>query len=147
MHHYIEINASPKVVFDYIAQLDKHGEWQEAILASKKEPVGATRLGTRNTELRKMPGGPRGITSEIVEYIPPEKIMAKTVSNGPIRATITVIVKPIDGGTKSGVTFHAELTGIGIGKLFVGFARKNSQKQIPKDLSALKQRLESLNKN
>lgn len=146
MHHYIEILASPKVVFEYIAELDKHCEWQEAILASKKIPGGATQLGTRNTELRKMPGGPKEITSEIVEYVPPEKIKAKTVSDGPIRATITLTVTPLDGGSKSGLRFSAELTGIGIGKLFVLIARKNSQKQIPKDLLALKQRIENLEK-
>lgn len=32
----VEINRKPDDVFAYIAQLDKHGEWQEAIISSKK---------------------------------------------------------------------------------------------------------------
>lgn len=142
MWNYIEIDCTPSKAFEYIAQLEKHGEWQEAILKSTKAPPGVTRLGTRNTELRQMPSGAREITSEIIEYIPPVKIAAKTVSKGPIQAAITITVKSINGGTKSGVTFEVKLSGTGIGKMFVLFARKNNRKQIPKDLIQLKSRLE-----
>lgn len=139
----IQINRKPKDVFAYIAQLDKHGEWQEAIISSKKVPKGPTRVGTRNTELRKMPGGPREVTSEVIEYDPPKRISAKGVDDGPMHALITINVKPVHNGQHSEVTFELELTGRGIGKLFAIFARRKSKKQVPKDLLSLKQRLES----
>ena len=138
----VEINRKPDDVFAYIAQLDKHGEWQEAIISSKKEPKGPTRVGTRNTELRKMPGGPREVTSEVIEYNPPKRISAKGIDNGPMQALISISVKPVQGGLHSKVTFELELIGRGIGKLFVGFARRKSKKQVPKDLFSLKQKLE-----
>ena len=90
MTHTVEINQKQEVVFDYIAQLEKHGEWQSAILKSNKEPAGTTRLGTRNTENRKMPGGIKDITSEVIEYDPPKRISATTVSKSPIIATIVI---------------------------------------------------------
>lgn len=143
MWNYIEIDCKPSQVFEYIAKLEKHSEWQTAILKSKKVPSGATRLGTQNTELRQMPGGAREVTAEIVEYNPPHKIAAKTVSKGPIQATITILVKPLSGGKKSGVTFESELTGIGLGKALVIFARRSNKKQIPCNLARLKERLEA----
>ncbi len=143
MIHTIEINQKPSIVFDYIAQLEKHGEWQDAIVKSEKVPAGTTRLGTRNTELRKMPGGPREITSEIISYDPPHKIAAKTASESPIHAAITITVNPVKNGKASVVSFQVELTGKGPGKLFVLFARKNSRREVPKDLLRLKERLET----
>lgn len=143
MVHNIEIDQKPEIVFDYIAQLDKHGEWQAAILESRKESAGATRKGTRNTELRKMPGGPREVTSEIIIYDPPKKIAARSVSESPIQATITITVEPLKGGQAATVSFQDDLVGKGIGKLFVIFARKNNRREIPKDLLRLKKRLEA----
>lgn len=142
MKHYIEINCTPDVTFKYIAQLEKHGEWQDAIQKSTKVPAGDTKLGTKNTELRQMPGGAKEVTAEVMVFEPPKKIAAKTISKTPIQADITITVKPIKGGKMSGVTLEAKLTGVGIGKLFVKFARKNNDKQIPKDLARLKQQLE-----
>ena len=78
----IEIDRTPSDVFAYVEQLDRHGEWQPAILSARKEPAGATRLGTRNIELRKVPGGPQEFVSEIFEYDPPRRIAARGVSLG-----------------------------------------------------------------
>jgi hypothetical protein len=39
----IEIDRSPVDVFAYVEQLDRHGEWQPAIVSARKEPAGPTR--------------------------------------------------------------------------------------------------------
>jgi len=137
----IEINCIPAEVFAYVEQLEKHSEWQEAIITAHKEPPGPTKLGTRNTEMRLVPGGPREIVSEIIEYNPPVHIAARGL-NGPIRAGVGIRIEPIDNGRKSRVTLELDLKGRGIGKLFVFFARKSAPLQMSKDLAHLKEILE-----
>ena len=137
----IKISAKPEDVFAYIEQLDRHGEWQEAVLSAHKEPEGPTRIGTRNTEKRQMPGGPREVTSEIYEYDPPQRIATKSVGGGPITATVTISIEPADEGSR--LTFTLDLQGHGVGKVFVIFARKSASGQVPKDLASLKQKIES----
>ena len=81
----IEIDRSAADVFAYVEQLEKHGEWQPAVLSTRKYPPGPTRIGTRNIEMRHVPGGSREIVSEVVEYDPPRHIAARGI-NGPLRA-------------------------------------------------------------
>ena len=59
----IEIARRPEEVFAYIDQLDKHGEWQGAIISTKVETEGPTRVGSRAVDTRKVPGGPRKSSS------------------------------------------------------------------------------------
>ncbi len=138
----VEINRPPREVFAYVDELDRHGEWQDAIISARKVPLGPTRVGTRNIEMRNVPGGPREFTSEVIEHDPPRRIVAQGL-NGPIRPTVTVMVEPLDGGARSQFTLQLELRGIGIGRLFAVFARRAAVKQIPRDQARLKQILES----
>lgn len=137
----VEIDRAPADVFAYVAEVDRHGEWQPEILAARKEPSGPTRVGTLNVETRRVPGGPREIASEIVEYDPPRRISARGV-DGPLRAAITIGVEPLDEG-RSRVSFAFELRAHGIGKLFAPFARRRAYEAIPANLQRLKARLET----
>jgi uncharacterized membrane protein len=137
----IEIDRPPDEVFAYVDDLERHIEWQDAIISARKEPSGPTSIGTRNTELRRIPGGPREIVSEIVEHDPPRRIVARGL-NGPIRATITMTVAAIENGARSKLTFELALKGIGIGRLFAVFAGRSARKQVPRDLKKLKMILE-----
>ena len=136
----IEIARRPEDVFAYIDDLSRHGEWQEAIVSSKVETEGPTRVGTRATDVRRVPGGPRPVTYEIIEHNPPRKASFRGVS-GPVRPVGTMTVEP--AGTGSRVTIQLELVGHGIGKLFAPFAMRQARKQVPKDQARLKERLES----
>ena len=138
----IEINRRPEDVFAYIDQLDRHHEWQSPLVSCKVDTQGPTRVGTRATETRKVPGGPREITYEITEHDPPRKASFRGL-NGPIRAVGTVTVEPLDGGARSRVTLELELEGHGLGKLLVPFARRDAAKHVPEDQARLKERLES----
>ncbi len=84
----------------------------------------------------------RELTSEVFEHEPPHRLSARSVG-GPFRTRITLLVYPLDGGSRSRVTMEFELEGQGLFKLLAGFVRRNSKKVIPEQLALLKQKLES----
>jgi hypothetical protein len=55
----------------------------------------------------------------------------------------TVIVEPLDDGSRSRVRIDFDLRGHGFGKLIAPLARRTARQQIPKDQEQLKARLES----
>jgi uncharacterized protein YndB with AHSA1/START domain len=138
----IEIDRPPEEVFAYLDDVERHGEWQAAIVSSKRDTEGPTKVGTRATDTRKVPGGPRDISYEVTEHDPPRRTSFRGV-NGPVRPVGTVTVEPLDDGKRSRVTIELDLKGHGIGVLFAPFARMDARKQVPKDQAALKAKLES----
>ena len=140
MRFSIDINRPSGEVFAYVAQLDRHGEWQEDVVSARMEPAGTARVGTRNIEVRRVPGGPREIISEVTECDPPRRIAARGLG-GPIRAQVALNVEPL-GDARARVTMEVELLGYGIGRIFVIFARRHAKQQVPRDLAQLKGLLE-----
>ncbi len=137
----IEISRPPDEVFAYLDQLDKHSEWQGDLISSRFETEGAVGVGTRATDTRKVPGGPREMTYEITEHDPPRRSSWRVLS-GPVRAVGSVIVEPIGDGGRSRVTVDFDLEGHGIGMLIAPLARMQARKQVPKDQAKLKEILE-----
>src|SRR5713226_8916841 len=137
----IEINRRPEDVFAYVDDLGRHGEWQEQIVSVHVETDGATRVGSRATDKRRLPGGARDVTYEITEHDPPRKSSFRGV-NGPIRPVGTVTVEPLDGGARSKLTIELDLKGQGLGVLFAPLARAGARKDVPKSLRRLKEILE-----
>ena len=138
----VEIARSPQEVFAYIDQLDRHGEWQDQIVNVKVDTEGPTRVGTRATETRRVPGGPRQFTYEITEHDPPRRASFK-VLNGPVRPVGSISVDPAGDGSRSRVTLQLDFEGQGMGKLLLPLVRRDAAKQVPKDQARLKERLES----
>jgi uncharacterized membrane protein len=139
----VEINRRPEDVFAYLDDLGKHGEWDEQIVSTRVETEGPTRVGTRATDNRKIPGSrPRDVTYEITEHDPPHKASFHG-TNGPVRPEGTMTVDALDDGTRSRVTIDFDLKGHGIGVLFAPLARMTARKQVPKNQAKLKERLES----
>jgi len=138
----VEINRSPEEVFAYLDQLDRHGEWQESILEVKVETEGPTRVGSRATDKRKVPGGPRDVTYEVTEHEPPRRVAFHGL-NGPVRPVGTVVVEPLGDGSSSRVTLELDLQGHGLGKLIAPFARMDARRTVPRDQQRLKERLEA----
>jgi carbon monoxide dehydrogenase subunit G len=138
----IEINRSPEDVFAYIDDLERHGEWQSQIISVTRETEGPTRVGTRVTDLRRVPGGKQSVTYEITEHDPPRKASFKGL-NGPVRPVGSVTVEPAGEG-RSKVTLELDLQSHGLLGLIVGpLARSQSRKLVPEDQKRLKERLES----
>jgi uncharacterized membrane protein len=142
IHESIEVNRRPEDVFAYLDQLDRHGEWQGQIVSIRVENEGPTRVGSRATDRRRVPGGEREITYEITEHDPPRKASFRGV-NGPIRPKGTVTVEPVGDGSRSRVTLDLDFEGHGLGKLFLPLVRMDAKKQVPKDQQRLKERLEA----
>ena len=80
----VEIARSPEDVFAYLDDLERHGEWQSQIVSSKRETDGPTGVGTRATDVRRVPGRTESVTYEITEHDPPRKVAFRGV-NGPVR--------------------------------------------------------------
>lgn len=137
----IEIDRRPEDVFAYVDDLGKHAEWQEQIVSVHVETEGPTRVGSRATDKRRLPGGTRDITYEITEHDPPRKSSFRGV-NGPVRPVGTITVEPLDGGARSKLTLEFELKGQGLGLLFAPLARASARKDIPKSHQRLKENLE-----
>jgi uncharacterized membrane protein len=137
----IEINRTPEDVFAYFEDLAKHGEWQQQIVSVHLDTDGPTRVGSRATDKRRLPGGTRDVSYEITEHNAPHKSSFRGV-NGAIRPRGTVTVEPLDGGTRSKLTLDFELEGKGLGVLLAPLARANARKEIPKSHQRLKELLE-----
>jgi uncharacterized membrane protein len=138
----IEIARGPEDVFTYLDQLDRHGEWQDEVTDVKLVQEGPTRVGTRATETRNVPGGPRDVTYEVTEHDPPRTTSFRGI-DGPVRVVGTVTVDPVDDGSHSRVTVELDFKGHGFGKLITPLVRREARKQVPKNQAALKERLES----
>jgi hypothetical protein len=139
----VEISRSPDDVFAYLDQLDRHGEWQQAIVSSGDITPGPIRVGTRATDVRRVPGGMKTkVTYEITDYDPPRRVSFQG-TNGPVRVAGTVTVEALDGGARSKVTLQLDFRGKGIGALFAPMARRQAVTMVPGDQQRLKERLES----
>jgi uncharacterized protein YndB with AHSA1/START domain len=135
----IDIARSPQDVFAYVDDLEKHAEWQGELVSARVETEGPTRVGSRATETRRVPGGPQTYTYEITEHDPPRKASFR-VLDGPVRAFGTITVEPAGEGSR--FTIRLDFEGHGLGKLIVPMARRNARKQVPEDQVRLKERLE-----
>jgi uncharacterized membrane protein len=140
--HTVEIARPADEVFAYLDDLERHGEWQSQIVSSRRDTEGPTRVGTRATDVRRVPGRTQSITYEVTEHDPPRKVSFKGV-NGPVRPVGTVTVEPAGEGA-SKVTIELDLQGHGLlGQLIAPLARNQARKQVPEDQARLKERLES----
>ena len=138
----VEISKPPQEVFAYLDDLARHGEWQGQIVEVVSVSDGPTRVGSRATDKRRVPGGMREVTYEIVEHDPPRRTRFRGI-DGPIRPVGTVTVEPLDEGSRSRVTLELDFEGHGVGKLLLPLVRGNVRKQVPQDQARLKERLEA----
>jgi len=138
----IEIDRSPDDVFAYIDALERHDEWSSSIISSTRDTPGPTQVGSRATDLRKVPGGKQSVTYEITEHDPPRKASFKGL-NGPVRPVGSVVVEPVGEG-RSRLTVELDLQGHGLlGLVVAPLARSQARKEVPQDQKRIKERLES----
>ena len=138
----IEIARRPEDVFAYLDDLARHDEWQDQIVSSKLVTPGPTQVGSRATDVRRMPGGKdQAVTYEITEHDPPRRASFRGV-DGPVRPVGTVSVIPLDA-SRSRVMLELDFEGRGIGKLLLPLVRRDAAKHVPADQQRLKERLEA----
>jgi hypothetical protein len=108
----------------------------------RRSDRGADARRNPRVRTRKVGGRTNKGTIEITEYEAPRRVSFRGL-DGPIRPVGTVVVEPLDDGSRSRLTLEMDLEGHGIGKLLMPLARRQATKQIPKDQAQLKGRLES----
>lgn len=138
----IEIGRPPAEVFSYVTDPSRFAEWQHDVVAVRIDEGRPPGVGTRFTTTRRIGHTERTMTQEITEISPPRSWAAHGV-DGPIRPNAEVTVEPLDGGTRSRVTFALDFEGHGIGVPLLPLVRRQAQKGAPASYRNLKKRLES----
>ena len=138
-----EISRSPADVFAYLTDPSNLPAWQESVVrvdGHSGGPVADTKslFITRHV-------GPRDMKMGVeIGNLDPPRSWTVTGLDGPVRGNVKGTVEPLDDGTRSRVTIEVDLQGQGIGKLIVPLvARRQVQKEMPKNVQRLKQILES----
>jgi hypothetical protein len=90
---------------------------------------------------RRIGRSSRQVTSELT-HIDPPKTWGVRGTDGPIRATVDVLVEPVTD-TRSRLTISVDFAGHGIGKILVPLmVRREARKEMPENIAALKQLIE-----
>jgi len=132
----IEIARPPEEVFAYATDPSRFAEWQRDVV--RVEILD----GSRFTTTRRISGAERTMTQRITRNDPPHGWAAEGL-DGPIRPHATITVEPIDGGTRSRVTFGLDFVGHGLGVPLVPLIRRQAQQAAPVSYENLKRRLEN----
>jgi len=136
----IDVDRAPEAVFAYATDPEKFSEWQPDVVGVTWEGAGG-RVGSRFTTQRRVPGGVQSYTQEVVEQIPFRSWAVKGVE-GALRPSARVVVEPIDGGTRSRVTFSLAYEGHGVGRLILPFVERATPKQWARSYARFKQIIE-----
>ena len=138
----IEIDCPPEKVFDYLSQLDRHGEWQEAIKSVEVLTPAPTAVGSRARMVRGGPGGDQTLTYEMTEFDRPRSAAFRGL-DGSVRPVGRWVLTPLNGGARTKYDFEFDVETHGMtGKMFARVARRGAEKEIPEDLARLKAKLE-----
>ena len=137
----LEITCPPDEVFAYVTDPSRFAEWQYDVVSVRPTAGRPPGAGSRFTTTRRIGGVERTMTQEVTQSDSPRSWAVHGV-DGPIRPSATVTVEPLDGSTRSRVTFTLDFEGHGIGKPLVPAVRRQAVKQAPTSYRNLKERLE-----
>jgi uncharacterized protein YndB with AHSA1/START domain len=139
----IEIARPPEEVFSYVTDPSRMAEWQESVVSARLEGDGPPAVGSKAITNRRVGRRERTMTMEMTNLSPPTSWAVRGI-DGPIRGIVNGTVEPRDDGARSRVTIELDFEGHGLGKLLVPLvARRQAQREMPRNLRNLKERLES----
>jgi uncharacterized protein YndB with AHSA1/START domain len=141
-----EIERPAAEVFAYATDPARFSEWQKGVvdghMDGPPDGTGTPAVGAKCVTTRRIGGASRPSASELVRIDPP-RTWGVQGTDGPIRATVDVLVEPVTG-SRSRLTISVDFTGHGIGKILVPLmVRREARKEMPANLAALKQNMES----
>ncbi|SDP63033.1 Polyketide cyclase / dehydrase and lipid transport [Pedococcus dokdonensis] len=137
----MDVNRAAADVFAYATDPTRFHEWQNGVVDGHMEATGAPKVGDRCLTSRRIGGAVRSSTSTVTHIEPPHRWGVHGI-DGPIRAIVDVTVEPLDDA-RSRLTIAVDFEGHGIGKLLVPLmVRRQAAKEMPANLTALKQHLE-----
>ncbi len=139
----IEIARPPEAVFPYVSDPSRLAEWQDSVISAHVEGDGAPAVGSKAITTRRIGRGERTMTMELTDISAPRSWAVRGI-DGPVRAIVKGTIEPLDDGARSRVTIELDFEGHGLGKLLVPLVvRRQAQKEMPRNLQNLKERLES----
>jgi uncharacterized protein YndB with AHSA1/START domain len=141
-----EISRPAAEVFTCATDPTRFREWQKGVVDGHMDgPAGGTgtpAAGAKCVTTRRIGGASRPSTSELA-HIDPPRTWSVRGTDGPIRATVDVLVEPLTS-SRSRLTISVDFTGHGIGKILVPLmARREARKEMPANMAALKQLIET----
>jgi uncharacterized protein YndB with AHSA1/START domain len=141
-----EIDRPAAEVFAYATDPARFSEWQKGVvdgyIDGQGDGTGIPAVGAMCVTTRHIGGANRPSTSELTSIDPP-KTWGVQGTDGPIRATVEVLVEPLTG-SRSRLTISVDFTGHGIGKILVPLmVRREARKEMPENMATLKQRVEA----
>ena len=141
-----EIGRPAAEVFAYATDPARFSEWQKGVVDGHMDGRGdgtqAPAVGAKCVTTWRIGGANRPATSELVHIDPPRTWGVRGL-DGPIRATVDVVVQPVTDA-RSRLTISVDFTGRGIGKVLVPLVvRRQARKEMPDNLAALKRRMET----
>jgi uncharacterized protein YndB with AHSA1/START domain len=131
----IEIACTPEEVFAVATDPRRLAEWQHDVVNVRM--LGEARFATT----RRINGAERTMIQQITRDDPPHGWAARGI-DGPIRPNATITVEPVNGGTRSRVTFTLDFKGHGIGVPLLPLVRRQARKGAPNSYRNLKDLLE-----
>jgi hypothetical protein len=138
----IDVARPPDEVYAYVTDPTRFGEWQANVTDGHMNESGPAQPGGRCITTRRIGFAERTVTSEVTHVDPPRSWGVRGI-DGPVRASVDVVVDPIDNGRASRLTISIDFEGHGLGKLLVPLAiRPQARKEMPANLARLKQRVE-----
>jgi hypothetical protein len=138
----IEIDRPAGDVFAYATDPTRFHEWQQGVVEGRLEQPDNPAVGTRCFTTRRIGGANRASTSEISNLDPPRTWGVRGL-DGPIRASVDLSVDAVTAD-RSRLRIAVDFAGHGVGKVLVPlFVRREAAKEMPANLAALKQRMES----
>jgi uncharacterized protein YndB with AHSA1/START domain len=137
-----DVDRPAAEVFAYATDPTRFPEWQKGVVEGHLDDAGPPTVGTRCLTTRRIGGANRPSTSEVTHIRPPRTWGVHGI-DGPIRATVDLTVEPLTD-TSSRLTISVDFEGHGIGKVLVPLmVRREARQEMPANLAALKQRLET----
>jgi uncharacterized protein YndB with AHSA1/START domain len=118
-------------------------QWQKGVEDGHLDTPGdgPPAVGTKCMTTRRIGGASRPVTSEI-SHIDPPRSWGVRGTDGPIRATVDVLVEPVTD-SRSRLTISVDFTGYGIGRVLVPLiVRREARKEMPENVAALKRLIE-----
>ena len=140
--HHIEIDRPPAEVFAVATDPLRFPEWQKDVAKARFESGDPDGVGGVFATSRRIGGVDVTQRQEVTENLPPRRWAARGI-DGPIRVHATIVVEPLDHGTRSHVTFTLDFEGPGLGRLMVPQIRRMAAKAAPNSHQNLKQLLEA----
>jgi uncharacterized protein YndB with AHSA1/START domain len=138
----IEIARPPAEVFAYVTDPTRFPQWQDDVVAVRLQSLAPLGVGGRFTTTRRIGPSDREMVQEVTVLDAPHAWSARAV-DGPVRPNADVALEPLDGGTRSRVTFAFDFDGSAMGQVLLPLVRRMTAKQAPLSLRHLKDRLEA----